>query len=481
MIKDQHRTPLVEALCRHAKGEKVSLHIPGHKMHGFWPLFKDRVGAFADFDVTELPGLDDLHHPVEAIADASMLAAQAFGSDEAFFLVGGSTVGNLAAIMSVASEDDLLLVGRNAHQSVWNAIHLARATSIALMPELEGESVFGGISPSTVREAVHRYPKAVALVITSPTYHGFASDLREIVRIAHEVGMVVIVDEAHGAHFPFLDSLPVSAIHAGADLVIQSPHKMLGGFTQTGILHVVGQDVSRERIRYVLRILQSSSPSYLLLASIDAARAHMAVNGRSMLQQVIASLERSLTRLQLHGCAPFLHSSAPKDPFKWNIDAHAFSLDGFALAEQLRQNDGIYVELADERYVLLSWSYASTDRDIELTEQAFLRLWGRRQQGAQGSHVADRIVVNHLSAIPRISAPIIPMKLLFSDRAVKREIQDAVGYAVVDHIAVYPPGIPILLPGELVTQGVCDFLQEMVGHGIRVDGIDELQRVNCAD
>lgn len=412
---------------------------------------------------------------------AQELAAEAFGSDTVYFLVGGSTVGNLAAILAVLQPDDLVLVVRNAHQSVWHALALAGARKVVLATDLivtgPCAALDGSLSATTLKQAIKAYPQAVAVILTSPTYHGFVSDVAEIVRQAHDAGMVVIVDEAHGAHLPFHCDLPTSAIAAKADLVIQSPHKMLAALTQTGLLHISGDRVERRRVQHRLRMIQTSSPSYLLLASIDAVRAQMAMEGAGLLERAMAALRVAAERVA-KACPGLLVSGQAgcvKDPFKWTLFAQSVGMTGFATADLLREQYGIYVELCDEAHVLLSFSYANENHDIARVGEVLSNL-----------HATENPSPRTLSGCEGMFAQVAVSAVLPTNATLDRlpfrtgDLQTATGHILLDAITVYPPGIPWVLPGEVLHEGQCDRLLQLIQRGVRVDGIDEYGRVRFA-
>ena len=475
---DQKSTPLLHALITHQGLERISAHVPGHKNgRGLSSAFARYAGLAARLDATELPGLDDLHHPAGVIEQAQQLAAQAFGSDETYFLVAGSTGGNLASILAVVDPFDVVLVGRNAHQSVWNALELAHAQKVAVTPQWDQYGIVGGLSPDAVQHAIALFKGAKALVVTSPTYDGLISDLPRIVQLAHEADMIVIVDEAHGVHLPFHHDLPVSGIAAGADIVVHSAHKMGTGFTQTGLLHVQGPRVDRQRLQRMLRMVQSSSPSYLLMASLDAMRSQLACCGEQLLDCSLQDLHVQKRRLQEIGKDIVLDygSTSLQDPFKWIVQADALQMSGWELERALREGYGIYSEYAAAHHVLLAWSYANSAREMEKAADALLAL---------GKDLPD--AVPHKSREPNFTARLIsdlmpPLTRKERDQGTDLPLQEAVGYRAADSVTVYPPGIPLLLPGERFRQEHIEILTPVLDNGNRVDGVtkDGCYKVRC--
>ncbi len=470
---EQSRMPIVEALTRHQRVERVSLHTPGHKAgRGLPAQVAHLAGPFAAWDATELPGLDDLYAARGPIEQAQALAAHAFGCDATNFLVGGSTAGNLAAILAVVHPGDVVLVGRNAHLSVWNGLQLARARVAVLSPPLvrssAGLPLWGALSDGDLRGALRRHPDARALILTSPTYEGVVSDVAALVRTAHAADVVVLVDEAHGVHLPFHPDLPMSAVQAGADVVVHSAHKMAAALTQTAFQHVSGARVDPGTVRRALRTVQTSSPSYLLLASLDAVRAQLATEGRARIA-VMIDLLREAQRL-LERERPDLLVQLPgnlaRDPFKWVLDAGAYGCEGCVLADQLRESYGIFVELCDERSVLLLWTYANSRRDVERVVDALLDLC---PEAARGTGVAVSFAQDAWQ--PAETDGLIDM-CPSAGATVWLPAAAAVGRRAAAPVIVYPPGVPLTLCGERFTERVCARLVRLRSLGVRVDGLN---------
>lgn len=270
----RREAPIQRALMEFAEKQPKRFHVPGHKGgHCIQPNAYPTHQTVMKWDVTELTGLDDLHHPEGMIADAQMLAAQTFFAEQTFFLVNGSTVGNISMILATMNRGKQVLVQRNSHKSIFHGLALAGAEAIFLEPEVcPTFAVPIGLHVETVKQAVGKYPKAKGLILTYPNYYGMAGDIQEMVEYVHHKGLFVLVDEAHGAHFGQYTGLPPSAMNLGADISVQSTHKMLTSMTMTSMLHVQGNRVSRADLKYYLQSLQSSSPSYPLMASLDLAR-----------------------------------------------------------------------------------------------------------------------------------------------------------------------------------------------------------------
>ncbi|HWL11633.1 MAG TPA: aminotransferase class I/II-fold pyridoxal phosphate-dependent enzyme, partial [Ureibacillus sp.] len=265
--------PIVSALQKFAKEEPLSWHVPGHK-HGVLSNLPETLKDALTYDLTELTGLDDYHHPEEAIAEAEILLANSYQASQSYFLVNGSTVGNLAMIYAACKRNEKIIVQRNAHKSIFHALELVGAKAIFVAPDWdEATATAGAVPAATLQEALELHPDAKAVVLTYPSYYGVAGKELELqIRMCHERKIPVLVDEAHGAHFIASESFPPSALQLGADVVVQSAHKTLPAMTMASFLHVNSNLIQAEKINHYLRMLQSSSPSYLLLASLDDAR-----------------------------------------------------------------------------------------------------------------------------------------------------------------------------------------------------------------
>jgi len=261
---DQNKTPLLDQLIFHHKKNPLSLHVPGHKYGRLLDYSKySAYRGILQLDATELSGLDDLHSPEGVILEAEMLLSEAYGTERSYFLVNGSTVGNLAMILAVLQKGDIVLVQRNCHKSVLNGIELAQAKPVFLGPDYDEDwGVTGGVSPEITARALAMYPGAKALIVTYPSYYGMVNDLQRIIKQAHDVNIPVLVDEAHGAHFISGGNFPKSALQFGADIVVQSAHKTLPAMTMGSYLHLNSKRIERDRLEHYLHILQSSSPSY---------------------------------------------------------------------------------------------------------------------------------------------------------------------------------------------------------------------------
>lgn len=480
--------PLWEALVRHVASRPQPWHVPGHKMgRGAPPDLLQWLGPGLRLDLTELPGLDDLHHPEGPIAEAQRLAAEAVGADETFFLVGGSTAGNIAMVLAACRPGEEVLVSRHVHKSVIAGLALAGVSVRTVAPGWEEDiGVAGGVSPDAVERMLGRHPDIRAVLLTSPTYHGLCSDLTRIAEVVHRRGGLLLVDEAHGAHFSFAPGFPPSALRCGADASVQSWHKTAGSLTQSAMLLVRGERLDRDRLRRVLGMIQSSSPSYLLMASLDLARDWMSGEGGSRLAWVAEALAGVRAFLENSGMVKVLSAEravaalAPYlDPARLTVGVLPSGRTGADWDSALRSR-GVWAELAEPTAVTFV-AGPGDDRNTVSRLQAVLgavleEMAGTpREEGevARGQAEAAR----RWSAMLRslwteglpAEEPLFPRWWFAGARWVPEE--EAVGLISAQAVVPYPPGIPLLLPGERITSAHVDLLRLGRQLGIRVEGL----------
>jgi lysine decarboxylase len=471
----QYKTPLFDALVSLAESHKVSFHTPGHKSgKGISTRFKKFVGPkIFSIDLTTLDEVDCLQKPVGVIKEAQELAAEAYGADQSFFLVNGSTVGNHAMVLATCNPGDEVVVARNAHKSILTGIILAGAIPYFFMPDWGHDlGIPLNAAPEQVRSALESHPRAKALVLTSPNYYGVTADLSPILAEVKERGMLILVDEAHGPHLHFHPHLPPSALSAGADLCVQSTHKILGGMTQSSMLHVKGDRIDLARLQGVLHLMQSTSPSYVLMASLDLARMQMATEGKKLLEKAIHLAEEARAQIKQIGgvsCFGRAEIQAKKgfdlDVTKLTISTRALELTGFQASSLLNSESDVQVEMADLYNLLVIVSIGDRKDDLSRLVSGLERIslrCGRKKEGP----------------IPVIFPP-SPSPLRLSPReayfAPYRyvDLKEAVGEVSSDIITIYPPGIPLLVSGEEIQGEIAEYLQAMGSKGARVDGLRE--------
>lgn len=472
------RAPLFEAMVAHHAGRSVSLHVPGHKSgQGLLKEGETFLASVMSMDFTEITGLDDLHHPEGVIMEAQQLAADCFGAEQSYFLIGGSTVGNLAMIGAVCEKDDIILVQRNVHKSVIHGLMLAGAQAVFLAPRIDAETgVAIGLDLEDVKKAIERYPVAKALLLTNPNYYGIGVALKPFADLMHEKGKLLLVDEAHGAHYGFHENVPASALSQGADAVVQSTHKMLTAMTMGAMLHVQGPRINRRAIGQLLAMFQSSSPSYPIMASLDLARKRMHVEGRAWLEQgltIMREFKAGLEKLHVLDYYPrqvgssFTHETV--DPFKIAIFDPTHHLSGAELKDKLEAH-GCYVEMTDGYLVLLVCSPANIRDDMGRVLTALHNICLDITVQKQELQAPISNIIKLPSYAP-ISSPVpFNRSTLFQKATVEVNVEEAIGKRSADMVIPYPPGIPYLYPGEWITSSVAEALVYLAKQGIRFHG-----------
>ncbi len=507
------QAPIMDALLHYREAGRASFHVPGHK-NGQLYRQDERARLLQDvmsIDVTEVTGMDDLHHPEEMILEAQQLAADCFGAEESFFLVGGSTAGNLALILTVCSQPgDILLVQRNVHKSVLHGLMLAGARAVFMEPYIDPISQLASAPvDSTIRSALAAYPEAKGVLITVPNYYGMGLDVAAIAEVCHQMGVPLLVDEAHGAHYGLHPQLPASALASGADGVVQSTHKMLSAMTMGAMLHIQGERIDRELLRQRLAMLQSSSPSYPIMASLDLARRYVHVHREQAFQEGMEAIRvfhegwAGLTRFgllepvnvnstvsvppgwaietEVQGLEPLLDSIpgySTQDPFKVVIyDRHGV-WSGYQLQEKLEQQ-GCIPEMSTERYVVLLFTLASVKEDAERLLQALEVLETEStlplhvNVGGKGIPKKDHEVStwNNLRVL-NYSQPIqFHLQPPRKEQVESVSLELCSGRVAAEMVIPYPPGIPLLYPGETIQAETVERLMKLQNAGAKCQGV----------
>lgn len=476
----QQDTPLFDALLDYIGRGTVRFHMPGHKGGpGIHDRLRDYVGdAVFQLDVTGVMGLDDLHEPAGPIMQAQELAAKAFGADRSYFLINGTSSGIHAMILTACAPGDKIIVARNMHKSILSGIILAHAHPIYLAPEVDSEvGLAMGVTPKAVEAALDAHPDAAGVLLVNPTYYGTTTDLGEIVEIVHGRGKPLLVDEAHGPHFRFHPDLPLPALDAGADACAQGMHKIIGGMTQASILHVREGRLDLSRLKAVLRLIQSTSASYVLMASLDVARMQMVTRGRELLDRAMELSARlrsgvaSIPGLKCFGPERLGRPGArDMDPTKVTITVKGLGITGHEAEVYLRRHQDIQVELSDVFNILLIVGFGNTEEDIDRL------LLALRQLSSWASGVKNQRLLDLLAAAESVGpVPPIPPVVAIPREAFERpwrevSLEESVGHVCAEVITCYPPGIPIICPGERITAEVVDYLTVIRRSGLRISG-----------
>ncbi|MEZ3477669.1 MAG: aminotransferase class V-fold PLP-dependent enzyme [Lachnospiraceae bacterium] len=472
MNQKQKQTPLLDAVTDFIATKPAYFRIPGHRLdRGISPRWTDRVGTkFFAYDVTETPLTDDLHSPNGAIAKAQKLLAALYHADQSFFLVNGSTCGNEAMILSAALEGEKILIARNAHKSALMGLILSGAQPVYVMPEVwPAWGIQGEVTAASVQKAFVENPDCKALFLVSPSYYGVCSDLAAIAEVCHAHGALLLVDEAHGGHLYFHDGLPSGALLAGADLCVQSMHKVTGALTQSSVLHCKDHGVRSvvfDRITQNLHLVQSTSPSYLLMTSLDCARYELALNGTQMMEKALALASYARERIQKIAGFRCMEGDG-LDRTRLVISACALGLSGYMLERLLYEKYAVNMELADDKNVLAIVTYANEQEDLDRLVAACADLSQSRQ------HCAGEKTAPANQEYPPFPQPpkqvLTPRRAYFSNTK-KIRWQEAAGQVSAQVIAPYPPGIPVIYPGEQISQEIWDYIECFRRDGRHIHG-----------
>ncbi len=469
----QEKAPLYEAVVNYVRKHKVSFHTPGHKHgHAIPAAFRRFVGETVfDMDLTLLAEVDSLHEPQTVIRDAQILAAEAYGADQSYFLVNGSTAGNQAMILSTCQPGDLVLVPRNAHQSVLAGVLLAGCEPVFMKPETNPElALYTNVTVGTVEAALKRYPQVKAVLITSPTYHGIAADVARTAELVHEHGLPLLVDEAHGPHLKFHDELPLSALESGADMCVQSTHKILAGMTQSSLLHVQGDRIDTGRVRKVLKLLTTTSPSYILMSSIDMARRQMALDGRRLLGRALKLARKAREEInKIEGLHCFGRESIglagiyDLDETKLTIACAGLGSTGYKVAKELNKKYGIQVEYADLFSVFLIVSFGNTDDEIRRLIKGLKATAQKLRSKRKRKTKAVKSVLPGFSARPAVN----PRYAFFAPKEV---VTAGKGRGPHQRRGDFPlsPRHSLIVPGERIGKEAVKAIRALMASGCRI-------------
>lgn len=467
--KQSVELPLVEAMLKYKNEDVYPLHTPGHKGgRGMEHLLGQEMGESLRMDVSLMSELDDIHEPESYIKEAQALAAQVYGSDACFWCVNGTSQAIHAMLMTALAPGERLLLPRNAHRSVAGGLILGGIEAVYLQPEYSEE--FGlqlQVTPVAIEAALAADSSIKAVLLTSPNYYGIAAYVSAIAKICHAHGVVLLVDEAHGPHLGFSEALPPSALQSGADACAQSTHKILGAMTQCSMLQVQGAYLDLQRAADVMSILTTTSPNYLMMASLDAARAQVQAQGREMAEAAVVAAGKLRALCRAHAGLKVLEEAdcggLRLDSTKVTVNFANWGYTGVEVGEALRRAR-VAVELVDGQNVLFLVTYADVTKDYEA---ALARIDAVLTQLEQ--HKREPLVATVIGEVPVTSSV---MKLRDVFYAAKRAVslETAVGCVCGEQVSFYPPGIPVLLPGEVITREIIDYCRAMKALGLPVSG-----------
>lgn len=475
---DQSRAPIHEALEAFRQMRVVPFDVPGHKRGRGNPELTAFLGRqCVDVDVNSMKPLDNLCHPVSVIREAEELAADAFSAAYAFLMVGGTTSSVQSMVLSTCKRGDEIILPRNVHKSVINALVLCGAVPVYVNPEVDQRlGISLGMRREQIARAIAEHPNAVAILVNNPTYYGVCSDLRAIVRMAHEAGMYCLADEAHGTHFYFGSGLPVSAMAAGADLASVSMHKSGGSLTQSSLL-LVGPSVHAGHVRQIINLTQTTSGSYLLMSSLDISRRNLALRGRKVFQQVADMAEYARQEINtVGGYYAFGRelmngdSVFDFDTTKLSIHTLDIGLAGIEVYDILRDEYDIQIEFGDIGNILAYLSMGDRPQEVERLVSALAEIRRRYQRDRTG-------LLSQEYVEPEVVAT--PQEAFYAEK-VSIPLAETLGRVCSEFVMCYPPGIPLLAPGERVTVEILEHIRYAKDKGCSMTGPEDpdLKRLN---
>ncbi|MCQ2482236.1 MAG: aminotransferase class I/II-fold pyridoxal phosphate-dependent enzyme [Clostridia bacterium] len=465
---NQNRAPIYEALDNFKRQRVVPFDVPGHKRGRGNPELAEFLGQkCVGIDVNSMKPLDNLCHPISVIREAEELAADAFGAAHAFLMVGGTTSCVQSMVLSVCKAGDKIILPRNVHRSVINALVLCGAVPVYVNPEVDIRlGIALGMKREQVQKAIEENPDAVAVFVNNPTYYGICSDLKAIVDMAHKAGMLCLADEAHGTHFYFGDNLPISAMKAGADMASVSMHKSGGSLTQSSFL-LTSDALSEGYVRQIINLTQTTSASYLLMSSLDISRRNLALRGKEIFAQVLKNAEYARDEVnQIDGFYAFGKelvngdSVYDFDPIKLSIHTLDIGMAGIEVYDILRDEYDIQIEFGDLGNILAYLSIGDRIQDIERLVSALAeirRLYKKNPTGMLSQEYIDPIVVKS------------PQEAFYADKE-SLPINETCDRIVSEFVMCYPPGIPVLAPGEKITPEILKYINYAKEKGCNMTG-----------
>lgn len=468
---DQDRAPVYEALQKFREMRVVPFDVPGHKHGKGNPELTAFLGErCVSIDVNSMKPLDNLCHPVSVIREAELLAADAFGAAHAFLMVGGTTSSVQSMVLSACKRGDKIILPRNVHRSVINALVLCGAIPVYVNPQVDQRlGISLGMQREQVADAIAQNPDAVAVLVNNPTYYGICSDLKAIVRMAHEAGMLCLVDEAHGTHFYFGEQMPVSAMAAGADMASVSMHKSGGSLTQSSLL-LTGEGVNPGHVRQIINLTQTTSGSYLLMSSLDISRRNLIRRGRQVFARVAKMAEYAREEINAAGGYYAFgrelingNSIFDFDPTKLSVHTRDIGLAGIEVYDILRDEYDIQIEFGDIGNILAYLSIGDRIQDLERLVSALAEIRRRYEKDAGNllsqEYIDPEVVVS-------------PQEAFYAEKK-SIPLSQSEGFVCSEFVMCYPPGIPILAPGERITKEILDYIEYAKIKGCSMTGPED--------
>ena len=476
---DQRKAPVYEALQEFRRNRVVPFDVPGHKRGRGNPELVSLLGKqCVELDVNSMKPLDNLCHPISVIKEAEELAAEAFGAAHAFLMVGGTTSAVQTMVLTACKSGEKIILPRNVHRSVINALVVNGATPIYVNPDTDNRlGIALGMKISQVERAIEENPEAKAILVNNPTYYGICSNLKKIVDLAHEHGMMVLVDEAHGTHFYFGEGMPLTAMAAGADMSSVSMHKSGGSLTQSSFL-LTGPGVSAGYVRQVINLTQTTSASYLLISSLDISRRNLALRGKELFAEVMRIADYARTEINKIGGyyaygKELINGDSVYDfdPTKLTVYTLDIGLAGIEVYDLLRDEYDIQLELGDMGNVLAYISIGDRMREVERLVSALVDV--KRRYSRDRSGLFDHEYINP-------SVVMTPQEAFYAPKEEMIPIRETNGRICTEFVMCYPPGIPILAPGERITQEIIDYILYAKEKGCQLTGPEDekVERLN---
>lgn len=469
---DQRKAPIHEALLNLKSMRIVPFDVPGHKRGRGNEELSDFLGSKClEVDVNSMKPLDNLCHPTSVIKEAEELAADAFGAKHAFFMVGGTTSAVQSMILSAVKSGDEIILPRNVHRSVINALVLCGAIPVYVNPETnERLGISLGMKVSEVERAIREHPNAKAVVVNNPTYYGICSDIKSIVKIAHDNNMLVLADEAHGTHFYFGKDMPVAAIHAGADIAAVSMHKSGGSLTQSSFL-LTGENVNADYVRQIINLTQTTSGSYLLMSSLDLSRRNLALNGEKIYEKIKSMVGYARDEINSIGDyyaygKELINGDSIFDFDETKLSVHTLDtgLAGIEVYDILRDDYDIQTEFGDMGNMLAYISVGDREKDIERLISALSEIRRRFKREKTGMLDCEYISPEVITT---------PQKAFYANKE-QLPLNKSLNRVCAEFVMCYPPGIPILAPGELITPEIIEYISYAKEKGCTLLGTEDL-------
>lgn len=475
---DQNRAPIYEALQTFRHMRVVPFDVPGHKHGRGNPELTAFLGEqCVGIDVNSMKPLDNLCHPVSVIREAELLTAEAFGAAHAFLMVGGTTSSVQSMVLSSCKRGDKIILPRNVHRSVINALVLCGAIPVYVNPQVNCRlGISLGMEREQVAKAIKENPDAVAVLVNNPTYYGICSDLKAIVKMAHDAGMYCLADEAHGTHFYFGENMPVSAMAAGADMAAVSMHKSGGSLTQSSLL-LTGPNINPGHVRQIINLTQTTSGSYLLMSSLDISRRNLALRGKEVFAGVVDMADYA--RKEINAIGGYYafgrelingNSVFDFDPTKLSVHTRDIGLAGIEVYDILRDEYDIQIEFGEIGNILAYLSIGDRSRDLERLVSALADIHRRYKTDSSGllsqEYIAPEVVTSPQEA--------------FYARKKSIPLEESVNCVCSEFVMCYPPGIPILAPGERITAEILDYIEYAKIKGCSMTGPEdpEIRNIN---